>query len=135
MLETAHTCNFLLDMDAQGSSPPSFTELNDLSCEDIGGRVIFATDDWFAGKMNINKEVTPKPRTALLVCLKKYSAIGNNAIGNYVVLWSKLILKSVLLEASYEKMIKNIAMGGLLNPNKIIAIWKSVLREAVLHEV
>lgn len=30
-------------------SPPKFTELNDLSCKDIGGKIIFATDDWFAG--------------------------------------------------------------------------------------
>ena len=40
---------------------------------------------------------TPRPRAALLMCLKKYSAIGNSAIGNYVVLYSKLILKTVLL--------------------------------------
>ena len=46
---------------------------------------------------------TPRPRAALLVCLKKYSAIGNSAIGNYVVLCSKLILKTVLLEVSYGK--------------------------------
>ena len=46
---------------------------------------------------------TPRPRTALLMCLKKYSAIGNSAIGNYVVLYSKLTLKTVLLEISYSK--------------------------------
>lgn len=34
---------------------PSFTELNDLSCEDIGGKVLFATDDWFAGAKGANK--------------------------------------------------------------------------------
>ena len=33
---------------------------------------------------------TPRPRRALLVCLKKYSAIGNSAIGYYVVLCSNL---------------------------------------------
>ena len=37
--------------------------------------------------------LTPRPGTALLMCLKKYSAIGNSAIGNYVVLYSKLTLK------------------------------------------
>ena len=37
---------------ATASGPPSFTELNDLSSEDIGGRIIFATDDWFAGQYN-----------------------------------------------------------------------------------
>ena len=43
------------------------------------------------------------PRAALLMCLKKDSAIGNSAIRNYVVLYSKLILKTVLLEISYAK--------------------------------
>ena len=47
--------------------------------------------------------VTPMPRTALLMCLKKYSALGNSAIGNYVVSYSKLILKTVLIEVSYGK--------------------------------
>ena len=42
-------------------------------------------------------------RAALLMCLKKYSAIGNSAIGNYVVLYCKLTLKTVLLEVSYGK--------------------------------
>ena len=46
---------------------------------------------------------TPRPRAALLMCLKKYSAIGNSAIGNYVVLFSKFMLKTVLLEVSYGK--------------------------------
>ena len=46
---------------------------------------------------------TLRPRAALLMCLKKYSAIGNSGIGNYVVLCSKLILKTVLLEVSYGK--------------------------------
>ena len=32
------------------------------------------------------------------------------------------------------KMIKNSAMRGLLEPIKNSGIWKSVLREAVLHE-
>ena len=44
---------------------------------------------------------TPRPCAALLMCLKRYSAIGNSAIGNYAVLYSKLILKTVLLEESY----------------------------------
>ena len=46
---------------------------------------------------------TPRPRAALLMCLKKYSAIGNSAIGNDVVLYSKLVRKTVLLEVSYGK--------------------------------
>ena len=54
---------------------------------------------YFNGNAN-----TPRPHAALLMCLKKYSAdIGNSATGNYVVLCSKLILKTVLLEVSYGK--------------------------------
>ena len=32
---------------------------------------------------------TPRPRTALLMCLEKYSAIGISAIGKYRALYSK----------------------------------------------
>ena len=32
---------------------------------------------------------TPRPRTALSMCLSKYSAIGISAIGNYGALHSK----------------------------------------------
>ena len=53
--------------------------------------------------MDHKKFITLRPCAALLMCLKKYSAIGNSAIGNYVVLCSKLILKTVLLEVSYGK--------------------------------
>lgn len=28
----------------------SFTEHNDLTSDKMGGRIVFATDDWFAGK-------------------------------------------------------------------------------------
>ena len=48
-------------------------------------------------------EVTPRPCVALLMCLKRYSAIGNSAIGNYVVVCSKIIQKTVLLEVSFGK--------------------------------
>ena len=34
---------------------------------------------------------------------KKYSAIGNSAFRNYVVLYSKLVLKTVPLQVSYGK--------------------------------
>ena len=53
--------------------------------------------------LSVSSILTPRPRAALLMCLKKYSAIGNSAIGNYVVLCSKLILKTVLLEVSCGK--------------------------------
>jgi len=57
-------------MDAQASSPPSFTELNDLSCEDIGGRVIFATDDWFAAAENLLKSEEPVWKEGFTECGK-----------------------------------------------------------------
>ena len=34
---------------------PRFTELNDLTSEMVGGRVVFATDDWFAAAENMLK--------------------------------------------------------------------------------
>ena len=60
---------------------------------------------YYIKKIAIYRQIrcTPRPRTALLMCLKEYSAIGNSAIGNYVVLCSNLILKAVLLEVSYGK--------------------------------
>ena len=65
--------------------------------QNIHGRAVV----WTGANFEIPN--TPRPRAALLVCLKKYSAIGNSAIGNYVVLYSKLTLKTVLLEVSYGK--------------------------------
>ena len=56
-----------------------------------------------AAMQKIVIQCTPRPHAALLMCLKKYSAIGNSAIGNCIVLCSKLILKTVLLEVSYGK--------------------------------
>jgi len=57
-------------MDAKGLLPPSFTELNDLSCEDIGGRVIFATDDWFAAAENLLKSEEPIWKEGFTECGK-----------------------------------------------------------------
>ena len=45
---------------------------------------------------------TPRPHIALLMCLKN-SAIGNSGIGNYVMVYSKLTLETVLLEVCYVK--------------------------------
>ena len=77
---------------------------------------------------------TPKPCAALLMCLEKYSAIGNSAIGNYVVLYSDLHWKQCYLRLAIVEMTKNSAVGGLLVYIKNSAIWKSVLHEAVLCE-
>lgn len=38
---------------------PKFTELNDLACEDVGSKVLFATDDWFAAAENLLKVDPP----------------------------------------------------------------------------
>ena len=35
------------------------------------------------GLFRVNDDYTPRPRTALLMCQEKYSAIGISAIGNY----------------------------------------------------
>ena len=56
-----------------------------------------------ANILDTKTATTPRPRTALLMCQKKFSVIGNSAIGNYLVLCSKLILKTVLLEINYGK--------------------------------
>jgi len=60
---------------------------------------------------------TPRPRTALLTCLKMYSAIGNSAIGNYVVVYSKLTPETVLLEVSYVKNDKKQCYGRTFGTN------------------
>lgn len=39
---------------------PEFVQLNDLACETSGGKVIFATDDWFAPAENLLKRTVPK---------------------------------------------------------------------------
>ena len=46
---------------------------------------------------------TPRPPTALLMCLEKYSTIGNSAIGNYEVVYRKLTLETVPLEVHIVK--------------------------------
>ena len=59
-----------------------------------------------------------RPRAALFMCLGKYSALGNSAIGNYVVLCSKFILKTVLLEVSYGKNDKRQCYGRTFGTNQ-----------------
>ncbi|XP_043926417.1 probable allantoicase [Protopterus annectens] len=39
---------------------PKFVHLNDLACESSGGKVIFATDDWFAPAENLLKRTAPQ---------------------------------------------------------------------------
>ncbi|CAB1452286.1 unnamed protein product [Pleuronectes platessa] len=37
-----------------------FLQFNDLACETVGGRVIFATDEWFAPAANLLKREAPE---------------------------------------------------------------------------
>ncbi|XP_036066588.1 allantoicase isoform X4 [Oryzias melastigma] len=39
-----------------GQAEPGFLHFNDLACEAVGGKVIFATDEWFAPAKNLLKE-------------------------------------------------------------------------------
>ncbi|KAL0967642.1 hypothetical protein UPYG_G00254840 [Umbra pygmaea] len=42
------------------SNQPDFLQFNDLACEMNGGKVIFATDEWFAPASNLLKRETPE---------------------------------------------------------------------------
>ncbi|XP_040025361.1 allantoicase isoform X1 [Gasterosteus aculeatus] len=44
---------------AEASADPDFLQANDLACEAVGGKVIFATDEWFAPAANLLKRETP----------------------------------------------------------------------------
>ncbi|KAM9840373.1 allantoicase [Aulostomus maculatus] len=47
---------------AAGTAPlePDFLQFNDLACETVGGRVIFASDEWFAPAANLLKRDPPR---------------------------------------------------------------------------
>ncbi|KAF0024031.1 hypothetical protein F2P81_024661 [Scophthalmus maximus] len=47
-------------MAAKASAETDFLQFNDLACETVGGRVIFATDEWFAPAANLLKRETPQ---------------------------------------------------------------------------
>ncbi|XP_026164108.1 allantoicase isoform X2 [Mastacembelus armatus] len=42
------------------AAEPDFLQFNDLACEAIGGKVIFATDEWFAPAANLLKREPPQ---------------------------------------------------------------------------
>ncbi|XP_017537889.1 allantoicase isoform X2 [Pygocentrus nattereri] len=42
------------------SSQPHFLQFNDLACEAVGGKVVFATDEWFAPAENLLKRGPPE---------------------------------------------------------------------------
>ncbi|XP_024116699.1 allantoicase isoform X1 [Oryzias melastigma] len=43
-----------------GQAEPGFLHFNDLACEAVGGKVIFATDEWFAPAKNLLKKEPPQ---------------------------------------------------------------------------
>ncbi|XP_037541949.1 allantoicase [Nematolebias whitei] len=45
---------------AQAAAEPNFLQFNDLGCEKVGGKVIFATDEWFAPAKNLLKREVPQ---------------------------------------------------------------------------
>ncbi|XP_049446024.1 allantoicase isoform X5 [Epinephelus fuscoguttatus] len=42
------------------AAEPNFLQFNDLACEAVGGKVIFATDEWFAPAANLLKREPPQ---------------------------------------------------------------------------
>ncbi|XP_023250072.1 probable allantoicase isoform X1 [Seriola lalandi dorsalis] len=44
----------------KAAEEPDFLQCNDLACETVGGRVIFATDEWFAPAANLLKREPPQ---------------------------------------------------------------------------
>ncbi|XP_005808741.1 probable allantoicase [Xiphophorus maculatus] len=45
---------------AKPAAEPDFLQFNDLACETVGGKVIFATDEWFAPAKNLLKREPPQ---------------------------------------------------------------------------
>lgn len=44
----------------KAAAEPDFLQFNDLACEAVGGKVIFATDEWFAPAANLLKREPPE---------------------------------------------------------------------------
>ncbi|KAM4041853.1 putative inactive allantoicase [Anomaloglossus baeobatrachus] len=50
----------------RGEQPaPEFVQMNNLACESVGGKVLFATDDWFAAAENLLKKGDPEFKVGL----------------------------------------------------------------------
>ncbi|XP_063771535.1 probable inactive allantoicase [Pseudophryne corroboree] len=46
-------------------SAPEFVQMNNLACKTVGGKVLFATDDWFAAAENLLSKHDPEFKTGL----------------------------------------------------------------------
>ncbi|XP_078354837.1 allantoicase-like [Oculina patagonica] len=51
---------------------PAFVDLNDLSCERVGGKILFATDDWFGVAENLLKPGSPEWREGVFTSYGKW---------------------------------------------------------------
>uniref|UniRef100_A0A8C5MHZ8 Allantoicase n=1 Tax=Leptobrachium leishanense TaxID=445787 RepID=A0A8C5MHZ8_9ANUR len=64
-----------MDSDPKGTQPPStpnFVLMNNLASETVGGKVLFATDDWFAAAENLLKKSDPEFKTGLFTEFGKW---------------------------------------------------------------
>ncbi|XP_053565691.1 probable inactive allantoicase [Bombina bombina] len=53
-------------------SPPEFIQMNNLASETVGGKVLFATDDWFAPAENLLKKSDPEFKPGLFTDFGKW---------------------------------------------------------------
>lgn len=55
-----------------GLPVPEFVQMNNLACESVGGKVLFATDDWFAPAENLLKKKDPEFKPGLFTEFGKW---------------------------------------------------------------
>ncbi|KAG8445598.1 hypothetical protein GDO86_010395, partial [Hymenochirus boettgeri] len=51
---------------------PVFMQMNNLACESVGGKILFATDDWFAPAENLLKKTDPEFKPGLFTEFGKW---------------------------------------------------------------
>ncbi|KAM4694671.1 putative inactive allantoicase isoform 1-T2 [Discoglossus pictus] len=56
----------------EAQSPPDFIQMNNLASENVGGKVLFATDDWFAPAENLLKKTEPEFKAGLFTDFGKW---------------------------------------------------------------
>ncbi|KAM9798313.1 allantoicase [Neosynchiropus ocellatus] len=54
------------------AAEPDFVRFNDLVCENVGGKVLFATDEWFAPAANLLKREAPEFRPSVFTEFGKW---------------------------------------------------------------
>ncbi|KAM4771202.1 putative inactive allantoicase [Rhinophrynus dorsalis] len=58
--------------DSAAQQLPEFVQMNNLACESVGGKVLFATDDWFAVAENLLKKSDPEFKPGLFTEFGKW---------------------------------------------------------------